>query len=94
VRVGGVTFVVTAQRTAFTTVARFAALGIDLRANEIGVVKLGCVFPDLQRVARTSLLAFSPGALDPWVERLSYKRVRRPIYPLGPDMADPELFPA
>jgi len=94
VQVGGVKVVVTVQRTAFITVAQFEALGIDLLAHEIVVVKLGYLFPDLQRVARTSLLAFSPGAIDPWVERLPYKRVRRPIYPLDLDMADLELFPA
>ena len=90
-QVGGVAVVVTAQRTAFTTVAQFEALGIDPAAQEIGVVKLGYLFPELQRVARTSLLALSPGAIDPLVERLPYKCVQRPIYPLDPGMADPHM---
>jgi microcystin degradation protein MlrC len=94
VQVGGVLVIVTAQRTAFTTVAQFEALGIDPRAHEVVAVKLGYLFPELQQIARTSLLAFSPGAIDPLVERLPYRRVRRPIYPLDPDMADPELSPA
>ncbi len=91
VQVGGVAVVITAQRTAFTTAAQFEALGIDPSAQEIVVVKLGYLFPELQRVARTSLLAFSPGAIDPLVERLPYQRVRRPIYPLDREMADPDL---
>lgn len=96
VQVGGVAVIVTAQRTAFTTVAQFEALGIDPRAEEIVAVKLGYLFPELQRVARTSVLALSPGAIDPLVERLPYERVRRPIYPLDREMADaiqgPVLF--
>ena len=94
VQVGGVSVIVTAQRTAFTTMAQFRTLGIDPLAREIVVVKLGYLFPELQRIARTSLLAFSPGAIDPLVERMPYRHVRRPIYPLDPDMADPELLPA
>jgi microcystin degradation protein MlrC len=94
VQVGGVAVVITAQRMAFTTVAQFEALGIDPLAYAVVVVKLGYLFPELQRLARTSLLAFSPGAIDPLVERLPYSRVRRPVYPLEPDMADPELLPA
>jgi len=91
VQVSGVSVIVTAQRTAFTTMAQFRALGLDPLARQIVAIKLGYLFPELQQIARTSLLAFSPGAIDPLVERLPYRRVRRPIYPLDPDMADPEL---
>ena len=70
VRVGGVTVVVTTRRAAFTTVAQFEALGINPAAQEIVVAKLRYLFPELQRVARTSLLVFSPGAIDPLVEPL------------------------
>jgi microcystin degradation protein MlrC len=94
VQVGGVVAVITAQRTAFTTVAQFEALDVDLLAYDIVVVKLGYLFPELQRAARGSVLAFSPGAIDPLVERLPYRHVRRPIYPLDPDMADPDLLSA
>ncbi len=87
VRVGGVRLILTERRKAFTEVADFAAVGIDPRAHKIVVVKLGYLFPELAPLAALSLLALSPGVSDLELTRLPYRQVRRPIYPLNPEMA-------
>ncbi|MBI3960508.1 MAG: M81 family metallopeptidase [Chloroflexi bacterium] len=86
VRVGGVRLILTERRKAFTELADFAAVGIDPRAHKIVVVKLGYLFPELARTAALALLALSPGVSDLELTRLPYRRVRRPIYPLDPQM--------
>lgn len=87
VQVGGVKAVVTGRRMAFTTVAQFQRLGLEPLAHKIVSVKLGYLFPDLQRIASRAWMALSPGAIDPLVERLPFRRVARPVYPLDPGMA-------
>lgn len=86
VQVEGVQVILTQKRAAFTTVRQFAQLGIDPRAQAITVVKLGYLFPELRQVATRSLLAFSPGAINPDVTQLPFQHIRRPIFPLDPDM--------
>ena len=36
-------------------------------------------------------MALTPGGVDQDLGRLGYKRIRRPMFPLDPDMADPDL---
>ncbi len=85
-QVNGVTAIVTARRTAFTTLAQFAACNLNPLDFKIVVVKLGYLFPELRRIAPLALLTFSPGAVNPDLTQLSYTSVRRPIYPLDDDM--------
>jgi len=87
VQVQGVTLVLTSERCAFTERNDFAVLGLDSRAYRIVVVKLGYLHDELQPIAARSLLAFSAGCLNPDITKLRFERLRRPIYPLDPDMA-------
>lgn len=86
VRVGGVLVIVTERRTPFHYEADFQRLGIEPTEHQIVVVKIGYLVPDLKRMARTALLAFSPGAVDQFITRLPFKRIERPKYPLDPEM--------
>jgi microcystin degradation protein MlrC len=36
-------------------------------------------------------MALTPGGVDQDLERLGYKKIRRPMFPLDKDMADPDL---
>ena len=36
-------------------------------------------------------MALTPGGVDQDLLRLPYKRIKRPMYPLDPDMDDPDL---
>jgi microcystin degradation protein MlrC len=82
VRSGNVTVVITQRRKAFTTVADFTTVGVDPLAYKIVVVKLGYLFPDLLRVAPRAYLALSPGASDLALDRLPYRHLVRPMFPL------------
>ena len=91
-RVGGVAVILTAQRAAFTRLNQFRHLGIEPTQEPMIVVKLGYLFPELQPVAAQSLLALSPGIVNPDVTALAYQHVRRPSFPLDHDMVwQPEL---
>lgn len=84
-QVGQVQVILTERRGAFTTVADFTKAGVDPRTYKIVVVKLGYLFPDLLRVASKAFMALSPGAADQHLERLPYRRIKRPMYPLDKD---------
>ncbi len=86
IQVDGVKVIVTERRKPFHTVADFQRLGIEPLDHKIVVVKIGYLVPDLKRVAPRALLALSPGAVDQAIERLPFRRVRRPIFPLDPEM--------
>jgi microcystin degradation protein MlrC len=87
IEVEGVRIVLTEKRTAFTTRAQFEQLGIVLSDCRIVCVKLGYLFPDLRKAAWKSLLAFSPGALNPEITAIPFRRIRRPLFPFDPQMS-------
>ena len=37
------------------------------------------------------IMALTPGGVDQDLERLDYKRIKRPMFPLDKEMADPDL---
>jgi microcystin degradation protein MlrC len=86
VQVDQVKVIITERRKPFHYIAEFEKLGIDPSAHKIVAVKIGYLVPDLKQAARHTLLALSPGAVDQAIERLPFKRVHRPVYPLDPDM--------
>jgi microcystin degradation protein MlrC len=86
IQVQGVQVILTERRTAFTTAAQFDELDIDPGAYDLVVIKLGYLFPEIAPFARHSLMALSPGAIDPDVENLPYERLSRPAYPLDLEM--------
>ena len=81
---GGVDIIIAGKRTAFTTMNSFDAFGVDPKNYKIVVVKLGYLFPELKRLAKHSIVAFSPGFASQTLD-LPYKNIPRPIYPLDRD---------
>ena len=55
------------------------------------VVKIGYLEPDLYNMRADWLLALTPGGVDQDLERLGYKRIQRPMFPLDQDMKTPDL---
>jgi microcystin degradation protein MlrC len=39
------------------------------------------------------MIALTPGGVDQHITRLPYRALERPIYPLDPDMGDPDITP-
>jgi len=59
-----------------------AAHGLNLRDYNVLVVKQGYLSPELLKEAKHSALALTPGNCNQKIERLGYKKLRRPVYPL------------
>ena len=55
------------------------------------VVKIGYLEPELYNMRADWLLALTPGGVDQDLERLGYKRIKHPMFPLDKDMKDPDL---
>jgi microcystin degradation protein MlrC len=91
-RVDGVDIILTARRVSFTSPRVFASYGIDVTRRRIVVVKLGYLFAELRRVAAESMIALTPGFTCLSMDRLEYRNLRRPIFPLDRDFEwSPEI---
>jgi len=84
--VDGVTLVLLSDHRAFTHPDHFQAVGIDPLAHKIVVVKEGYLFQGLRDIAPRAIMALTPGFANQTLENLEYHQVRRPIFPLDPDM--------
>jgi len=87
--VGGVSIIVTSRRKPYHHLRDFTALGLDPATSDIVAVKIGYLEPELRQLARSALLALTPGGVDQDIPRLPYHRVGRPVYPLDPEMPAP-----
>jgi microcystin degradation protein MlrC len=85
VQVEGVTIIISHKRRPFHEEADFLALDIKPQDYKMIIVKVGYLVPDLKRIAKGIYLTLSPGVVDQAIERLPYKRVGRPVYPLDKD---------
>lgn len=86
-QVEGVTLVLLNWTTAFTDPTHFQSVEIDPLEHKIVVVKEGYLFQGLRDIAPHAIMALTPGFANQIMEDLEYKQVRRPIYPLDPEMA-------
>lgn len=86
-QVDGVTLVLLSAHRAFTDPVHFQAVDIDPLAYKIVVVKEGYLFQGLRDIAPKAIMALTPGFANQTLESLEYKHVRRPIFPLDPDMS-------
>ncbi len=89
-RIGGVTVVVNTVRLQAMAVEQFEIVGIDLSTVRMAVVKsrghYQAAFSEFFDPAR--MLAFdTPGWMTPHLERLPYRNIRRPLFPMDPDTA-------
>ena len=81
-QVEGVTAVISYKRRPFHFENDFLRLGIHPQEYKMIVIKVGYLVPDLKRIAKGIFLALSPGVVDQFIERLPYKRLNRPVYPV------------
>lgn len=85
VETGGVHLVLQCGRQPFTELADFTSLGIAPGEYQLVVVKLGYLFPDLRDYAPAHIMALSQGFADQRLDRLPYRHLPRPVYPLDLD---------
>ena len=55
------------------------------------VVKIGYLVPELYNMRADWVMALTPGGVDQDLNRLGYKRINRPMFPLDPEMEQPDL---
>jgi microcystin degradation protein MlrC len=91
VKVGSVQVIVTQKRKPYHKEIDFTRLGLNPRKTDIVVVKIGYLEPELYAMRADWILALTPGGVDQNLERLPYKRIQRPMYPLDKDMKAPDL---
>jgi microcystin degradation protein MlrC len=91
VQVGSVKVIVTKKRKPYHYEKDFTRLGLNPRETDIVVVKIGYLVPELYDMRADWIMALTPGGVDQDLERLGYKRIKRPMFPLDKDMPDPDL---
>jgi len=68
--------------------------GIDPLSRKLVVVKEGYLYPRLSSIAPRYLMLLTPGAGDMRIEKLTYTRRRKPVFPFEPETPfDPEAAP-
>ena len=91
IRSGAVHAVITERRKPFHHLADFEQLGIDPRAADIVVVKIGYLEPELFDLARGWTLALTPGGVDQDLLRLGHHRLAPGVFPFDADAPEPAL---
>ena len=91
VKVGSAYVIVTKKRKPYHYEKDFTRLGLNPRETDIVVVKIGYLVPELYNMRADWIMAQTPGGVDQDLERLGYKRINRPMFPLDKDMKDPDL---
>lgn len=91
VRVGTVHIIVTQKRKPYHKESDFTRLGLNPQQTGIVVVKIGYLEPELYAMKADWLLALTPGGVDQNLERLPYKRIQRPMFPLDKKLTNPDL---
>jgi microcystin degradation protein MlrC len=91
VNIGSVHVIVTKKRKPYHQEKDFTDLGLNPRESDIVVVKIGYLVPELYDMRGDWIMALTPGGVDQDLERLGYKNIKRPMFPLDKDMEAPDL---
>ncbi|MBQ4914733.1 M81 family metallopeptidase [Maribacter sp. MMG018] len=91
VKIGSVHVIVTKKRKPYHHKSDFTDLGLKPTETDIVVVKIGYLVPELYDMRGDWIMALTPGGVDQDLERLGYKNIKRPMFPLDKDMETPDL---
>jgi microcystin degradation protein MlrC len=91
IKAGSVYVIVTKGRAAYHREIQMTNIGLNPREADIVIVKQGYLVPDWYNMQADWMMAHTRGGVDQDLINLPYKRVIRPMFPLDPNMADPEL---
>lgn len=90
IRMGSMRIIVTEIRTPYHYEKDMLKLGLDPNKADIVMVKLGYLVPDWYRIQKGWMMALTRGGVDQDIEKLPYKGIERPMYPIDKDF-DPQL---
>ncbi|MBN1789623.1 MAG: M81 family metallopeptidase [Bacteroidales bacterium] len=85
VKIDAIEVIITDGPSTFRTPAQFERCGIDPLKRKIVVTKMGYLYPELAKISQRHIILMTPGAGDMRIEKLTYTRLRRPIFPLDPE---------
>ncbi len=91
IKTGSLKVIVTKKRKPYHREKDFTQLGLNPRETDILIVKIGYLVPELYDIRGDWIMALTPGGVDQDLERLDYKRIKRPMFPLDPDMENVDL---
>ena len=91
VRVGSINVIVTKKRKPYHREKDFIQLGLDPRKADILVAKIGYLVPELYDLRGDWIMALTPGGVDQDLERLDYKKIQRPMFPLDKNLEKVDL---
>ena len=91
VKVGSIHVIVTKKRKPYHHLSDFTNLGLNPKETNIVVVKIGYLVPELYDIRGDWTMALTPGGVDQDLNRLGYKRIKRPMFPLDSNMENPDL---
>ncbi|WP_203256930.1 M81 family metallopeptidase [Hyunsoonleella ulvae] len=91
VKTGNISVIVTKKRKPYHYEKDFTDLDLNPRDTDIVVVKIGYLVPELYNMRGDWVMALTPGGVDQDIERLPYKRIKRPMFPLDKEMENPDL---
>ena len=91
IQTGSIQVIVTRQPQSFQQERQMTSIGLKPREADIVMVKQGYLVETWYDMQADWVMAHTRGGVDQDLVNLPYKRVIRPIFPLDPDMSDPEL---
>ncbi len=91
VQTGSLHVIVTQKRKPYHYLKDFTTLNLNPKKTDLLIVKIGYLVPDLYDLQGDWVMALTPGGVDQDLERLPYKNLQRPIFPLDKNMPDPDL---
>ena len=91
VKIGSINIIVTNKRKPYHHEADFTDLDLNPRETDILVVKIGYLVPELYDIRKGWIMALTPGGVDQDLQRLGYKNIKRPMFPLDTNMETPDL---
>ena len=91
IKSGSVNVIVTKKRKPYHKKADFTDLGLNPNNTNIIIVKIGYLVPELYQMRGDWIMALTPGGVDQDIERLDYKRIKRPMFPFDYEMEKPNL---
>ena len=88
---GSINIIVTEKRKPYHKLSDFTDLNINPKESNIIIVKIGYLVPELYNINKGWTMALTPGGVDQDLGRLDYKRIKRPMFPLGNFETKPDL---
>lgn len=77
-----VTIVVGDYHVSFAQSCQYEWAHVDISAYDLIIVKQGYLYPELKEMAKAYVMSLTDGACMQRTERLTYRKVKRPIFPL------------